>query len=134
MRTPARLVSARFPVGTRLSFPLAFHRSVRAFALIALGSHSALEPPTPLTAERPGCFDAPVPDDLRSPMTPVGFLGLGSQGAPMARRVVDDGYPLTVWARRASTLEPFGDSAAAVAATPADLGAASDIVELCVVA
>jgi 3-hydroxyisobutyrate dehydrogenase-like beta-hydroxyacid dehydrogenase len=67
-------------------------------------------------------------------MTRVGFIGLGSQGAPMARRIVEAGYPLTVWARRAATVEPFGDTAASVASTPAELGAASDIVGICVVA
>ena len=43
----------------------------------------------------------PCPTIPRSPMTRVGFIGLGSQGAPMARRIVDEGYPLTIWARRA---------------------------------
>ena len=52
----------------------------------------------------------------------------------MARRIVDEGYPLTIWARRAETVEPFGDTAATVAAAPAELGAASDIVGICVVA
>lgn len=52
----------------------------------------------------------------------------------MARRIVDEGYPLTIWARRAETVEPFGDTAATVATTPAELGAASDIVGICVVA
>jgi len=66
--------------------------------------------------------------------TRVGFIGLGNQGAPMARRIVDEGYPLTIWARRAETVEPFGDTAATVAAAPAELGAASDIVGICVVA
>ena len=46
----------------------------------------------------------------------AGFIGLGSQGAPMARRIVDAGVPLTVWARRPETLEPFADTAAAVVA------------------
>jgi 3-hydroxyisobutyrate dehydrogenase-like beta-hydroxyacid dehydrogenase len=67
-------------------------------------------------------------------MTRVGFIGLGSQGGPMARRIVDEGFPLTIWARRAASVEPFRDTAAAVSATPADLGAASDIVGICVVA
>jgi 3-hydroxyisobutyrate dehydrogenase len=66
--------------------------------------------------------------------TRVGFIGLGSQGAPMARRIVDDGYPLTIWARRPETVEPFGDTATTVAMTPAEVGAASDIVGICVVA
>ena len=33
-------------------------------------------------------------------MTKVGFIGLGSQGGPMPRRIVDTGFPLTLWARR----------------------------------
>ncbi|WP_045875744.1 NAD(P)-dependent oxidoreductase [Pseudofrankia sp. DC12] len=67
-------------------------------------------------------------------MTKVGFIGLGSQGEPMARRIVDAGFPLTVWARRPAAVEPFADTAATTAATPAELGAASDIVGICVVA
>jgi 3-hydroxyisobutyrate dehydrogenase len=63
----------------------------------------------------------------------VGFIGLGSQGGPMARRIVDGGYPLTLWARRPESLEPYADTEAKFAATPAELGAASDLVCLCVV-
>jgi 3-hydroxyisobutyrate dehydrogenase-like beta-hydroxyacid dehydrogenase len=32
----------------------------------------------------------------RSDLVSVGFIGLGSQGAPMARRIVEAGFPLTV--------------------------------------
>lgn len=63
----------------------------------------------------------------------VGFIGLGSQGAPMARRIVEAGYDLTLWARRATTLEPFADTAAKTAQSPAELAAASDLVCVCVV-
>jgi 3-hydroxyisobutyrate dehydrogenase len=63
----------------------------------------------------------------------VGFIGLGSQGAPMARRIVEGGFELTLWARRPASVEPYADTAAKVAATPAELGAASDLVCLCVV-
>jgi len=66
-------------------------------------------------------------------VTRVGFIGLGSQGAPMARRIVDAGYQTTLWARRAESLEPFADTPAAIAATPAELGEAVDIVGICVV-
>jgi 3-hydroxyisobutyrate dehydrogenase-like beta-hydroxyacid dehydrogenase len=62
----------------------------------------------------------------------VGFIGLGSQGGPMARRIADAGFPLTLWARRASTLEEFAGTRAATAASPAELAKASDIVGLCV--
>lgn len=63
----------------------------------------------------------------------VGFIGLGSQGGPMARRIVEGGYDLTLWARRPATLEPFADTAAKTAQSPAELAAASDLVSLCVV-
>ena len=63
----------------------------------------------------------------------VGFIGLGSQGAPMARRIAEAGYDLTLWARRAATLEPFADTAAKTAQSPAELAAASDLVCVCVV-
>jgi 3-hydroxyisobutyrate dehydrogenase len=66
-------------------------------------------------------------------MTRVGFIGLGSQGAPMARRVVEAGFPLTIWARRSASVDPFRDTNAQVASSPAELAAASDIVEICVV-
>lgn len=70
---------------------------------------------------------------MSRPIKRVGFIGLGSQGGPMARRIIDAGHPVTLWARRRSTLDPFGDTAAAVAASPAELGAASDLVCVCVV-
>ncbi|RBM21992.1 6-phosphogluconate dehydrogenase [Prauserella sp. PE36] len=63
----------------------------------------------------------------------VGFIGLGSQGAPMARRIVDAGYEVTLWARRPASLEPFAGTAAKVAGSPAEVAAASDLVCVCVV-
>ena len=66
-------------------------------------------------------------------MTRVGFIGLGSQGGPMARAIVEAGLPTTLWARRPESLEPYADTAASYAETPAALAAASDVVCLCVV-
>ncbi len=63
----------------------------------------------------------------------VGFIGLGSQGGPMAGRIIEAGYPTTLWARRPASLEPFAGSAATIAGSPAELAAASDLVCLCVV-
>lgn len=63
----------------------------------------------------------------------VGFIGLGSQGGPMARRIVDAGYPTTLWARRPDSLTAFADTPAKIASTPSELGAASDVVGICVV-
>jgi 3-hydroxyisobutyrate dehydrogenase len=63
----------------------------------------------------------------------VGFIGLGSQGAPMARRIVESGFDLTLWARRPATIEQFSDTTAKSAETPAELAANSELVCLCVV-
>jgi 3-hydroxyisobutyrate dehydrogenase len=59
----------------------------------------------------------------------VGFIGLGNQGAPIARRIAAAGWPLTVWARRPAAVDGF----AAVADTPAALAAACDLVGICVI-
>jgi 3-hydroxyisobutyrate dehydrogenase len=63
----------------------------------------------------------------------VGFIGLGSQGAPMARRIAEGGYDLTLWARRTATLQPFADTAAKTAQSPAELASVNDLVCICVV-
>jgi 3-hydroxyisobutyrate dehydrogenase len=63
----------------------------------------------------------------------VGFIGLGSQGAPMARRIVESGHDVTLWARRPGTIEPFADTTAKIAQSPAELAASSDLVCVCVV-
>lgn len=63
----------------------------------------------------------------------VGFIGLGSQGGPMARRIAEGGFETTLWARRQASLEPYADTPAKTASSPAELAAASDLVCLCVV-
>ncbi|WP_406472553.1 NAD(P)-dependent oxidoreductase [Streptomyces sp. NBC_01615] len=63
----------------------------------------------------------------------VGFIGLGSQGGPMARRIVDAGFATTLWARRPASLTPFAGTPVRRAASPAELAAASDLVCVCVV-
>lgn len=63
----------------------------------------------------------------------TGFVGLGSQGGPMAHRIVDAGLPLMVWARRAEALAPYVAKGAATAASLAELGASCRIVGICVV-
>jgi len=62
-----------------------------------------------------------------------GFIGLGSQGAPMAQRMIDAGFPVVLWARRAETLEPYRGTAARFAGGVAELGAQAQHVGVCVV-
>jgi 3-hydroxyisobutyrate dehydrogenase len=64
-------------------------------------------------------------------VTRTGFIGLGSQGAGMAERMIERGLPTTLWARRAETLLPF-EGRADVAADPVELGRVSDVVGVCV--
>ena len=75
----------------------------------------------------------PGETDQAGPLKRIGFIGLGSQGAPMARRIIGAGYPMTLWARRPATLEAFAGTTAATAGSPAELAAASDLVCICVV-
>jgi len=51
----------------------------------------------------------------------------------MARQIARAGFPTTLWARRHEALEPFADTGASFAATPADLAAASELICICVV-
>ncbi len=62
----------------------------------------------------------------------IGFIGLGSQGGPMAMRIAEAGFPLTLWARRAETLESFAGKAK-IAESIGDLGSHCDHVGICVV-
>ncbi|MBT2501057.1 NAD(P)-dependent oxidoreductase [Curtobacterium sp. ISL-83] len=61
----------------------------------------------------------------------VGWIGLGDQGAPMARAIAEAGHTLHVWARRPGSLDALDGLPVTVHATPAELGAASDVVGLC---
>ncbi|WP_163543096.1 NAD(P)-dependent oxidoreductase [Occultella kanbiaonis] len=62
--------------------------------------------------------------------TRVGVIGLGVMGAPMARHMATAGIATSVWARRPATTESIAAHGASVAATAAELAAASDVVVL----
>lgn len=62
----------------------------------------------------------------------LGWVGLGNMGAPMAKRLIDAGYSLTVWNRSADKAEPLVAAGARVAASPAETTRASDVVFLSV--
>src|SRR4051812_42983279 len=65
-------------------------------------------------------------------MERVGFVGLGTMGAAMARNVAAAGFPLTVWNRTRDRATALGDVGATAAQTPADVARASDVVVTCV--
>jgi 3-hydroxyisobutyrate dehydrogenase-like beta-hydroxyacid dehydrogenase len=57
----------------------------------------------------------------------VGFAGIGRMGLPMARNVLDAGFPLTVFNRTPERCDPLVEAGATLAETPADLARASDV-------
>jgi 3-hydroxyisobutyrate dehydrogenase len=65
-------------------------------------------------------------------MERVGFVGLGTMGAAMARNVAAAGFTLTVWNRTRDRATALGDVGATAAETPADVARASDVVVTCV--
>jgi 3-hydroxyisobutyrate dehydrogenase len=67
-----------------------------------------------------------------TPIRRVGYAGLGSIGAPMARRVLDAGFELHVWNRDPAKAAALVDAGARLAATPAALARAVDVLCLCV--
>ena len=67
-------------------------------------------------------------------MSRIGFIGLGDMGGAIARRIIDAGFATTLWARREASYEQFRDLSFGRASTPAQLGAQSDLVGVCVFA
>lgn len=67
-----------------------------------------------------------------SDTTVCGFIGLGSQGAAIARRIIDAGLPTFLWARRTATLDPFRETSATHAATLEELAVQAGYVGICV--
>lgn len=63
-----------------------------------------------------------------SPELRVGFGGLGRMGTAMARRVLEAGFPLTVWNRTQSRADELARAGAGVAATPRALAEAAEVV------
>lgn len=58
----------------------------------------------------------------------VGFIGLGTMGQPMAGRLLEAGFPLTVWNRTKAKTEELAKKGAKVADSPKEVAAQSDII------
>jgi len=58
----------------------------------------------------------------------VGFIGLGTMGAPMARNVMKGGHSLTVYDVNEAAMKGLAADGAALARSPKDVAAASEIV------
>ncbi|HZS85975.1 MAG TPA: NAD(P)-dependent oxidoreductase [Chloroflexota bacterium] len=65
-----------------------------------------------------------------APQRPVGFIGLGVMGEPMALNLVRAGTPLLVWNRTTARTQALAAAGAAVAADVADVFARAEVVIL----
>jgi 3-hydroxyisobutyrate dehydrogenase len=63
---------------------------------------------------------------------PLGFVGFGNMGAPIAERLHAAGTALALWARRADVLAPWTARGIETSKTPAALAQRCDTVLLCV--
>jgi 3-hydroxyisobutyrate dehydrogenase len=64
---------------------------------------------------------------------PVGFIGLGTMGEPMALNLAKAGIPLVVWNRTASKCAILAKAGAAIAADPAEVFARCEVAILMLV-
>lgn len=71
-----------------------------------------------------------MPDATDTAKPRVAFLGLGHMGTPMATRLLDAGYPLTVYDHTTQKAEQFAGGRAQVARTPAEAAAQADVLVL----
>src|ERR1017187_6358075 len=58
----------------------------------------------------------------------IAFFGLGLMGSGMARRLLVNGFPLTVFNRNAEKSKPFAAEGAHVAASPREAVAKADVI------
>ncbi|WPZ34319.1 NAD(P)-dependent oxidoreductase [Thalassobaculum sp. OXR-137] len=68
---------------------------------------------------------------MSSTSTPLGYVGLGLMGGPMAQRLLAAGFPLHVWNRSRDKLAPLVDAGAQSATSPRAVAEASEIVFTC---
>ncbi len=61
-------------------------------------------------------------------MKQIGFIGLGTMGAPMASNLLRSGFEVTVYNRTASKSEPLRAEGAQVAATPQNAAEGKDVI------
>ncbi len=61
----------------------------------------------------------------------VGYIGLGDIGAPMAERIVGAGWPLAVWNRTSTKMQPLIEAGARAMPSPAALAAECDVIFTC---
>ena len=61
-------------------------------------------------------------------MKKIAFLGVGVMGSGMTMRLLDAGFPVTVWNRNAARAEPLRQKGAAIAPSPRQAAETADVV------
>ena len=61
-------------------------------------------------------------------MKKIAFLGVGVMGSGMAMRLLEAGFPVTVWNRNAARAEPLRQKGAAIAPSPRQAAETADVV------
>ena len=64
----------------------------------------------------------------------LGYIGVGLMGGPMTARLLDAGYPVTIWNRTVEKMAPLVAKGATAADGPAGVAAEADIVMMCLTA
>ncbi|MGH8260597.1 MAG: NAD(P)-binding domain-containing protein, partial [Steroidobacteraceae bacterium] len=59
---------------------------------------------------------------------PIGFVGLGNMGGPMAGRLLDAGYALAIFDTREEAMAPLVARGAQRAGSPAEVGSLAETV------
>lgn len=62
----------------------------------------------------------------------AGFIGLGSLGAPIARKIARSGFPLTVFDISPAAMQAFDEPGAELAGDPLEVASAADVLCVCV--
>ena len=75
---------------------------------------------------------AKMGETMADGLNKVGYIGLGLMGGPMVMRLLKAGLPVTIWGRTPAKLKEAIDAGATLAANPAEVARASDIIILCV--
>ncbi len=62
----------------------------------------------------------------------AGFIGLGQQGAPMARMIARSGFALSVWDKSPAAVAAFDESGVRLCASAAEVARACEVLGVCV--
>jgi 3-hydroxyisobutyrate dehydrogenase len=62
----------------------------------------------------------------------LGYLGLGMMGFPMARRLLNAGFEVSVWNRSGGKAAGLVETGARLASSPRDVASAASIIFICV--